>query len=107
MTKKNWAIISIVIITIILISGYIVFQNFTKTPIFNPERIAKIKIIVEEQNEDAFFQPLYQPPKYPKKMDGDVAQNISKRREIPDAASPLTPGFFSRSSSSGSSSGPL
>ena len=46
-------------------------------------------------------------PKYPKKMDGDVAQNISKRREIPDAVSPLTPGFFSRSSSSGSSSGPL
>ena len=68
MTKKNWAIISIVIITIILISGYIVFQNFTKTPIFNPERIAKIKIIVEEQNEDAFFQPLYQPPNIQKKI---------------------------------------
>ena len=58
MTKKNWAIISIVIITIILISGYIVFQNFTKTPIFNPERIAKIKIIVEEQNERTIFKSI-------------------------------------------------
>lgn len=67
MTKKNWAIIIIVIVTIILISGYIFFQNFIKTPFFDAERIAKIKITVEEQNEEAFFQPLYQPPQYPKK----------------------------------------
>ena len=42
-----------------------------------------------------------------KKMGGDVAQNISKRHEIADAASPRTPGSFSRPSSSGSSSCPL
>ena len=40
-------------------------------------------------------------------MEGDVAQNNSKRHEIADAASPRTPGSFSRPSSSGSSSCPL
>ena len=68
MTKKNWAIIIIVIVTIILISGYIFFQNFIKTPFFDAERIAKIKITVEEQNEEAFSNPFINRPNILKKI---------------------------------------
>lgn len=67
MNKKNWIILILAALSIILIGVYFYIQSMLNAPFLTKEDIAKYKILATQQNEDAFLQWEFQDNRYKEK----------------------------------------